>query len=661
MTNDQKELKRVASLINSRFITLQQTHQQVFDDADAFYQMYRSAMEADDSYPWDYQLTDPQIFYLIRNIMSKLNPERMKIDLSPTSDKSIETRNKNMKILEWEFREINKTVLFYKSMWTGLIKGRCYLETGWKYQPALEMQTDTGNKVFRDITNRADVTNVRFEDIYVPNPNEPDIEKQPFILQRVCMTYGEMLSDNEIAEEKGEGEYWDKKLLEKIKKQKLFAKDLDYGDDFMEEDEKAEDFKKSKCYIESQVVKMIKMMTNEKWYYVLEDFTITEILNKKTDNKYWHGHYPIISWTPFPEEGKYYSLGIVQPLADLCIASSSVLNQYLTNSRKAGNPMWIAGAEASQTPEWQFVHRPDGIIRVAGDVNQVRQMTTIDTGNTMLAMRAHLSQAFEKSASMSSLYTSGVGEGAGGINKTAGGARIISANIDANVQLLLSLFASQLLTKIGEHFLELNAQFITEEQSIKITGQNAHGFITVAPEEISANFDVYVNPYTIEKVTPQVKQAALINLKMTIDKEQQVKIDKTPIWRSLFNSYPEIEGMDDIVLDPKAQSDAAIEALLKGVMPEINQSVDYKAVRQYVQLYMIDKQDMLSDEQIMFFSEYIDKLTNWMKTQQQLFTAELPQQEMMPTNMEDLEMAMAERGTLDGPQNPVNIPQDQLM
>lgn len=662
--NTKKDDKGLVSIIRNRFSSLKTTHTEFFDNADAFYQMYRSAMQQDEAYPWDYQLTDPLIFSLIRNIMSRLNPEKMKIDLNPTSEDALKTRTVNMRLLEWELREINKTLVFYRAMWGGLIKGRSYLETGWKYEPAVKVETSNEDgsvvqKVYRDIVNRADVKNVRFEDVYVPNLNEPDIENQPYLLQRVCLTFGDMLADNENTPT------WKLKCLDYIKKHKVFSNKVDYGDDYQDESSVGDEVggeEKNEESFNGQYIKMIKMQTKEnKVYYILEDESYDTILNEDTDNKYWHGHYNLISWTPFPEDYKYFSLGIVQPLADIAIASSSVLNQYLTNNRKSANPMWVVGADGAQTPDYQFTNRPDGVIRVTGDVNQVKQISSLDSTNTMLAMRTHLQQTFEKSASMSSLYSSGVSDGSSssGVNKTAGGARIISGNIDANMQLLLGLFSSQLLSKIGDHFLELNAQYITEEQVIRITGEEGKNFLTVKPEEISANFDVYVNPYTIEKVTPQVKQSALLNLKMAIDQEQQIKIDKGPIWKSILSSFPEVDGIDNIILDPSVQAKDAIGALLKEVMPVINDSIDFKTVRQKVQLYMIENQNILSDEQVMLFTEYVDKLTNWMKSQQQLFTAEAPPQQPLPTNMEDLLMSMEQTGVKDGPQQPFAIPADQ--
>lgn len=648
------EDKRIASIIKTRFNRLNSEQQPIFDDADTFYQMYKSAMEFDDAYPWDFQLVDPVVFSLIRSMMSRLNPEGLRVDLQPTSDKAFVTKEKNQKILNWELREMNKTMTFFYALFGGLLRGRSYLETGWKYEPAVKILTGTAEntyeKVMRDLVNRADAKIVRFEDMFIPNRNEPDIQKQPYLIQRVSMRFGDMLDDNERAD------VWNKEYVEKLKKGGYFSKKLPYGEALPEDGDDFKNFAKAETFLRSQYVNMLKMQTIDgEVYYTLEDKD-DWVMNNDRSNPYWHGHYNIISWSPFPEDNAFFSMGMVQPLADLAIAMSSVLNQYLTNGRKAGNPMWIAGDAAAQTPDWQFSNRPDGIVRVAGDVNQVRQVTTADTSNTALGMRQHLSTTFEKASSMGSLYTSGVGDD-GGINKTAGGARVIDANMDMPLNLLMSIFSAQLLTKVGEHFLELNAQYITEEQEFKITGSRGVEFVKAKPEEVTANFEVYCNPDTVTKTSPQVKQSALMNLKATADKENQVVIDKRPIWKALVQSFPEIEGIDDIIIDPQEQANEAIEALNKGVVPEIDYMTDHEKVRQMVQVYMLGHQDETDDVTLQNFVSYVDELTKWMEAKKQVTTLVPPEVPLIPTNDKDLLLSMAESGVADGQRLPATIPQ----
>lgn len=660
--------KRIAGLIQSRFDRMLSEQQPIFDDADTYYQMYKSSMAFDDAYPWDFQLVDPVIFHLIRSMMARLNPEGLRVDLQPTSSKSFVTKEKNQKIINWELREMNKTMVFYYALFGGLLRGRSYIETGWKYEPAVKIVTGTQEnpveKVMRDLVNRADAKNIRFEDIYIPNRNEPDINKQPYIIQRVAMRFGEMMDDNE------RGEVWNVDYMEKIKKGGYFSKKLPYGELLPDDGDEYKNLAKADEFLRSQYLVMLKMQTIDGEVYYKPEGKEDWIMNVNRTNPYWHGHYNIISWSPFPEDNEFFSMGMVQPVADIAIAMSSVLNQYLTNARKAGNPMWIAGDSASQTPDWQFSNRPDGIVRVAGDVNQVRQVTTADTSNASLGMRQHLSTTFEKATSMGSLYTSGVGDD-GGINKTAGGAKIIDANMDLPLNLLMTIFTSQLLTKIGEHFLELNAQYITEDQEFKITGSHGVEFVKATPEEITANFEIYCNPETITKVSSQTKQASLMNLKATADKETKIIIDKRPIWKALVQSFPEIEGIDDIIIDPEEQADEAIQALNKGVMPEVNYMVDFEKVRQIVQVYMLGHQDEMEDNILQGYVAYVDELSKWIESKKQIIMMEQMQQMQgamnagmpgvgsngaMPMNDADVQRSLEQRGVVDGQRLPVAMP-----
>ncbi|MBC7237884.1 MAG: hypothetical protein H5T69_18735, partial [Chloroflexi bacterium] len=485
--------ERIAQIVRSRYNTLKSNQADLFDQVEVYHQMWRAAMTEDESYPWDYQLVDPVVFYLLRNVMSRLNPEHMKVNLEARNSRAQANRRVNQAVVNWELSEMNKTLVFYRFLFRGLLAGRAYLSTGWRYEPSVEVMAGEGEGrrvILRDIVNRAEAKNVRFQDMFIPNRNIPDLDEQPYLIERVTVRFGDLLDDNETAGR----EVWKKKYLDRIRKGNLFTTKIDYGVDLPEGDEAVGELSKEEMFIRSQYVSLLRMQTKEGdviWTPEGEDW----ILNTEEGNPYWHGHYPYLSWTPFPEDDEFFSMGIVQPIADLQIAISSALNQFLTNVRKAGNPMWIAGRDANQTPDWMFINRPDGIIRVAGDVNQVRQVETRDTSQAILEARRELQTTFERTTSMSSLYLSGtVGGSSPQINKTATGARIIDANIDVNLQMLVSLFGAQALSKLGEHFLELNAQFITEEQEIKITGEGGEiEYIRVRPEEITANFDVVVN------------------------------------------------------------------------------------------------------------------------------------------------------------------------
>lgn len=626
--------KKIAGLIKDRWNTLSSDMSDVLERNATYTDMYKSILNFDDSYPWDYRLVDPAVFQLLRTMMSRLNPDNARVNLLARNSTASEFRQRNQQVLNWELSEMNKTLVFYRCILRGLLAGRSYLSTGWLFEPAVKIKSDITGKeefVMRDIVNRAIAKNIRFEDIVVANRNLPDIQDQPFIIEHMAVRYGEMLDDNK------EKEFWKKEILEDIKKKKMFLSEIEGG--FSLPNDSIRGVGDEEQFYRNQYVGLLKMSTKDgEVFYTFDKKGNDEVINKDTTNPFWHGHYPYLSFTPFPMDDEFFSQSMIQPLEDLEVALSSALNQYLTNARKAGNPMWIAGASASQTPDWSFVNRPDGIIRVAGDANQIRQAPIADTSQLMNGLRSELANLFEKSSSISSLYSSGVATpGTNQVNKTATGAKVIDANIDMNMQMLITLFGAQILTGIGNHFLELNAQYITEEQEIRITGEKGTSFIKVKPSEITANFDVIANPDTLTKTSPVVRQASLLNLKTTMDAEKNLQLDSKPIWKAIFSSYPEIEEIDeDIIIDPEVQAQDAITAIEKGIEPVTDWNQNHKAIKKIIQFYMLSNEETITDEQLVMFTNYVDELTKWIDADKMLVTMEQQEALIDPTVNPDM-------------------------
>jgi hypothetical protein len=651
---------KIASIIRNRFTKLHSDQVEIFDEVEKFHAMYRSIMTQDESYPWEYQYVDPQIFPLLRNTLARLNPDGMQIYLEGREEMDDAVRRVNQELVNWELGENSKTMVLYRNLFRGLLAGRAYLSTGWHYEPSIVISPDgTKQKMLHDIVNRAEVKNVRFQDMFIPNRNIPELYEQPYLIERVSMSYGDMEDDNEMQER----EVWKKDALKYIKDKKVFSTQVDYGVDLIQEDGLSKDDR----FIRSQYVSLIKMQTKDgDCFYILEDGKDT-IVNTDDGSEYLHNHYNYIDWAPFPEDDEYFSLGIVQPVADLQEAMSSVLNQYLTTSRNAGNPMTIIGGTANeQTPDWMFVKRPNGIVRVKGDINQIREYATADPSPSMLNMRNELQRTFERASSMSSLYSSGVATGAAGqINTTARGASIINQNIDTNMQLLVSIFGAMALRRIGEHFLELNAQYITEEQVIRITGKSRQSeLLKVSPDEVSANFDVLVSEKSMLRQTPEMRQATLLNIKGALDKETQVKLDKRPIYKAILEANPDTQDLaEEVIVDTEFVSEEHINSLLKGIVPEVSPEDDHKMLIMLVQKHLMDND--YDDSMLDLFNQYMNELRKWVSASNPNFLQAPPPQPppMLPSNEEDLMASMASGVEMGG--NPtegqaVTIPEETL-
>jgi hypothetical protein len=185
------------SIVRSRVNKMVELAQPIFDKSELNRSLYRGVLNVDDTYEWDYSLTDPHVFPLVRNYMSRSNPSKTIIRLDARKPEDYERRQVNQDFLNWEMNEMVTTSLFYRMYFSGYMNGWGYAKTGWNYQPKIVIKGDNGKEVImREIINRADAKFVRFNDLLIPNQNIPNIQDQPYVAELIQMNIGDMLDDN---------------------------------------------------------------------------------------------------------------------------------------------------------------------------------------------------------------------------------------------------------------------------------------------------------------------------------------------------------------------------------------------------------------------------------------------------------------------------------
>jgi hypothetical protein len=600
--------KKFAELTRQRYNKARELSQEVFDRVEVNRNLYRGFLQIDDTYEWDYSLVDQQIFPLIRNYISRSNPSNTKVRLEARKPEDFEKRQINQDFINWEISELPMSTLLTRAFFSNYLAGKAYFKTGWKYDPRVVVKNGKAEYEMRPLTNRADLKFVRFNNI---------------IMQ---LRVGDMLKDNETYGY----EYWDKKFLARLKKYGVTGKTLDYEAEFVRDGDTKEEIAYRAATFPAVCMHTLE---GEVFYIPLIGDNEDEIINKKRDNPFWHGHYPYMDMTAFPEDDEFYPMSVVDATGDLQIASTEVLNQTLTNIRSINNNMWIAGAPAATTPDYMFKQRPSGIIRVSGDPNQIVPVRPIDSTNSMLRVGQELNTKFEKAGGISSMYSSGAGSTQ--INQTARGAQIIDQNVETNVRMIMDLFGEQILKRVGDHFQELNAQYVTEEQTFAVTGKKGvRELVTISPKEVSANFDVYTYPEAMIKQTPASRQASLQNLLSVINRDVTptgVQVDVAPLVENLIDSYPEMENIDDIVtsLDEKGQRDALM--LERGQMPEVKVRDQHKELIVMISVHFEENSQGYDKETVKLFMDYIEKHLRYIRAEQEAAAlTPQPQQGMMP-------------------------------
>lgn len=639
---------RYADITIRRLRKAQELSEDVFDKVEINRNLYKGYMQTDDRYEWDYSLVDQQVFPLIRNYIARSNPSMTKIRCEARKPEDFEKRQVNQDFINWEIGELPLTQLLTRGFFSNYVGGKAFYKTGWKYEPRVLIQNGQYTFEMRPLINRADLKFVRFNNILIPDRNVPFLADQEYVFELMQMTPGQMLKDNETYGY----EYWSKQYINKLRKAGVQSKTLDYEAEFVQDADTMDEiaFRAAK-------IRTVCMHTKdgEVFYIPLDD--PGEIINKDRENPYWHGHYPYLEMCAFPEDDEFYSMSVIDAVGDLQIAGTENLNQLLTNSRAQNDEMWITSSDAATTPDWMFKHRPGGVIRTNSDPTETQQIKTNNSIDAMLRVGQEITTRFERTGGISSLYSSGAPSKS--INQTARGAQIIDSNIDTNIQMIMDLFGEQVLAPLGNHFQELNAQYVTEEQSFAVTGKkNVRSLLQIGPDRISANFDIYTYPEAMVKQTPASRQASLQNLASTINREivpAGVVVDMVPIAENLIDSYPEMENVEDIVvsIDEKAKRDYTM--IERGQMPEIKVRDPHMELIQVVSIHFEENQMNYTPEIQALFEQYAQKHIQFLQSEQEIKAMMAPPP-MMPLDA-GANMDGANPGTIPenmgtgGPQN----------
>jgi len=616
MNNDEK----YADIIQRRLNRAKELSEDVFDRVELNRNLYKGILTLDDTYEWDYSLVDQQVFPLIRNYIARSNPSMTKVRLEARNEYDFEKRKINQDFVNWEIGELDLTTLLVRAFFSEYLSGKAYFKTGWKYDPRVIVKRGQYQYEMRPLINRADLKFVRFNNLIIPNRNIPVLEEQPYIMELMQLSPGEMIKDNESYGY----EYWDNSFIDWLRKNGVTSKALDYEADFVKDSEtvtegKEKDGPEEMAFRAAKFPVVCMHQDGAVYYKPLVDNT-NKIINKERENQYWHGKAPYIDMTCFPEDDEFYSMSVVDAVGDTQIASTEVLNQLLTNIRALNNNMWISGAPAATTPDYMFKQRPSGIIRVPGDPGVIVPVRSQDGTRSMLEVGRELQQKFERTGGISSLYSSGAGTTQ--INQTARGAQIIDKNVEQNVQVIMDLFGEQVLKKLGDHFIALNAQYVTEEQTFAVTGQKGvRQLMTIDPSQVSANFDVYTYPESMIKQTPASRQASLQNFLGVLNRDvipTGVIVDATPVVEALVDSYPEMENIEDIVISVDEKGKRDVLMLERGQMPEIKIRDPHMELVQYAAIWFEEHQASYPEEIKSLFTMYSEKHIRFLQSEQEV-------------------------------------------
>lgn len=549
---------KLATLVWNRFSFAKTQQEELFDDFQRYRTLWRSKISSPTDYPWDYALFNPMVYATVRSFVSRIATGNVGVNLQAWTQAERPKTRINKSLLEWEFQEAELFLKVARWVFSTLLYGRSFVGTGWKFEKerVIQEEDEQGN-VGRELliapkVNRADLENVRVYDMFIGNRNITDLQKQPWVVRRMYRTIPELEAENRA---RGNKVY---RNLEELKKKDWFVNFVDYGADV----QSAEDTLPKKDRWKSGVLEILSMWDKERDQVVEivaghEDFTIRE-----EENPFYHGLYPLADLIFFPEDDEFWSPGAVMPIEDLQIALNSTLNQYLTNANQQLNNMWITSD--ARIPEWEFISRPNGVIHVNGDVDQLKEVTHKDITTQAEAMMGRIETQIQRTTGITDQLSMGsVPRGTRG----AAYLQLEQQNLDDNLKLFLTLLEQGGIKQVARQFLALNTQFITTEQTIKITGRHGYSHTDIKPDDVSAAFDPIIIPESSLPKNPLIRVQNLTQIKQMADTDQRVKVNTVPIWKEILDTMG-MTDLDEIVPDDMDEALEENELLKKNVPVE---------------------------------------------------------------------------------------------
>lgn len=552
--------KKQADIVENRFYFARNNQINTFNNFARFKQHYKSKITDTQDYPWQNHLYDPQIFSIIRSSKSRLVGGVPAIQLQATTELSRTKTKQNQQIIDWEFNRPSFLKVYTRMVHSMLLYGKGIVMTGWNYLPELHVQEEDGEgnqidseRKVRGEINHAEIKNIRITDWFVSNTNIPETQEQDWVMRRWYTTVATLRSINEAA---GYEMY---KNLDWIEKNAVTVMREDYGNNTNIYANKKDD-------PASAVIELLECWEKDKGIVTtkLRQSTDERAILRMEDNPFDHGKYPFVDATCYPEDDEYFSMGMIEPLEDLQISLNNILNQYHDSADQVLNNMWLVGN--IQVQDWELTWRPNGIIHAVGqDLTQLRQIKPMDTTKTAEAMMQFNKGELQSASGVSAMEEVGM---PGASVRGASALQMAYNEIDQNLKFIQLNLEQGPIREIGEQFMYLNNQFLTEDQEIAITGTSRNTVIKIKRDDISADFEVITIPDSSKPKNQTTRLQQLSAILAMADKEQTVKIDKNPI----YQEYLRTAGLTDLDSIIPNDMDTAIEE--NRIMIEEKRDVD---------------------------------------------------------------------------------------
>jgi len=447
---------------------------------DRFYKMYRGVLD-EKNYPWQSNIWVPLSFSTIETVVPRLVSNRPQIDILPREPNDEKYAQIMGKIIDYQWDMMNMNVLLPEVVKEMCIYGTVILKNYWykeesnvidkqmvdETMPELGQVEVEENKT---IYNGPKVEIVDLYDFFI-DPKATTIDNAEWVIHRSMRTLDylhEMMED---------GKYKNIKLLE------------DEGTFIVSDDEKQQ--RRSTIGISMPVEQK-----NDKLIEILEYWTderVITVANRKIiirdqENPFRHGKKPFIACVDQKIPHEFYGMGELEPIETLQYELNDRRNQRMDNVTLILNRMWIV-QNGKGVDEDELVSDAGGVVHT-DDPNAISQLVLPDVTSSSYQEETIIKADIQQTSGVTD-FTRGMSSDALA-NDTATGISLLQEASNARFRLKIQNIEDMMLKRLGENLVSMNNQFLSDETTIRIVGDEGREFQLVKPEDIKGNFDVSV-------------------------------------------------------------------------------------------------------------------------------------------------------------------------
>jgi len=448
---------------------------------DRFYKMYRGVLD-ETNYPWQSNIWVPLSFSTIETVVPRLVSNRPQIDILPREPNDEKYAQIMSKIIDYQWDQMNMNVLLPEAVKEMCIYGTVILKAFWykeesdvidKQMVDDEMpelgQVEVEEK--KTIYNAPKVEVVDLYDFFV-DPKATTIDNAEWVIHRSMRTIDylhEMMED---------GKYKNIKLLE------------DEATSFVGTDDEKQQRRSTigiSMPVEQNTDKLIEIL--EYW----TDERVITVANRKIiirdqENPFRHGKKPFISCVDQKIPHEFYGMGELEPIETLQYELNDRRNQRMDNVTLILNRMWLI-KNGQNVDEDELVSDAGGVVHT-DDINAVQQLVLPDVTSSSYQEETIIKADIQQTSGVTD-FTRGMSSDALA-NDTATGISLLQEASNARFRLKIQNIEDMMLKRLGEMMVSMNNQFMSDETTIRIVGDEGKSFETIKPEDIKGNFDVSV-------------------------------------------------------------------------------------------------------------------------------------------------------------------------